>query len=88
MHKLLALPTDKLVLFTSPGKIIEDGRKALTDCIRYLNDLSIKVKNLSTSGVSVEDTVKDLFGGENFFRQLTNDQFSTANLIKSLLETT
>lgn len=88
MRKIIEIPTEKLVLFTSLGRIAEDGRKALSDCIDYLTGLATKVKNLKTSGLSVDDIVKEAFGGEHPFMQLTDGQFSTANLVKSLLETT
>lgn len=86
MRKIIYLPTEKLVLFTSLGRIVEDGRKALTDCIDYLTGLTTKVRNLKASGLSVYDIVKDAFGGEHPFMQLTDGQFSTANLVRSLIE--
>lgn len=88
MRKVIELPTDKLILFTAVGRIVEDGRKALLDCISYLNELSERVKNMKLLDVSVNEIVNDLFGGEHSFMQLTNGQFSTAHLITSLLETT
>lgn len=87
MRKIVELPTEKLILFTSLGRIVEDGRKALTDCINYLSELSIRVKAMKTSGLSVDEIVNGVFGGENMFMQLTNGQFSTSNLITSLFET-
>jgi hypothetical protein len=88
MRKIVVLPTDRLVLFTSLGRVVEDGRKALTDCIGYLEGLSARCKAMSRSGVTVDGIVMDLFGGEHPFRELTDGQFSTANLVRSLLETT
>jgi len=42
MKRLLDFKTERLVLFTSVGKIIEDGRAALEGCIAYLENLSMK----------------------------------------------
>lgn len=84
MRKIVELPTEKLVLFTSLGRIVEDGRKALTDGINYLSELSTRVKDMKASGMSVDEIVNGVFGGENVFMQLTNGQFSSSNLVKSL----
>jgi glyoxylase-like metal-dependent hydrolase (beta-lactamase superfamily II) len=86
MDKILNLPTEKLVLFTAVGKIVEDGRKALTECIAYLTGLAARVKELERSGSTLDDMVKDLFGGEHAFAQFTNGQFATGHLVRSLRE--
>ncbi|MBI5572825.1 MAG: MBL fold metallo-hydrolase [Desulfomonile tiedjei] len=86
MRKILALPTDRLVLFTAVGKIVEDGRTALSHCIDYLAGLAAKVKELERSGLTVDDMVRDVFGGEHPFAQFTNGQFATCHLVRSLLE--
>lgn len=87
MGKLLALPGDRLVLFTAVGKIVEDGRRALAQCAGYLNDLARKVKALHEEGMDIGEIVQREFGGEHPFVGLTNGQFSTFNLVRSLLET-
>jgi glyoxylase-like metal-dependent hydrolase (beta-lactamase superfamily II) len=87
MRKVIGLPTDRLVLFTAVGKIVEDGRKALGQCISHLTDLSAKVRNLHGSGSTIDEILVSEFGGEHMFSQLTNGQFSTRSLISSLLET-
>jgi glyoxylase-like metal-dependent hydrolase (beta-lactamase superfamily II) len=87
MQKIIDLPTERLVLFTAVGKIVEDGRKAFAQCIDYLTALAGRVKGLHQSGSGMDDIVKDVFGGEHPFAGLTNGQFSTNNLVRSLLET-
>jgi len=74
------------VLFTSVGKIVEDGRAALEGCIDYLEDLSMKVKNLKGKGYTVGEIVQDIFGGEHNFSQITNGQYTTENLVRSVLK--
>lgn len=86
MKQLLDFKTERLVLFTSVGKIIEDGRPALEGCIDYLKNLSAKVKYLKRKGRTVEEIVQNLFGGEHAFAQLTNAQYTTKNLVSSVLE--
>ena len=78
----------KLVLFTSVGKIVEDGHGAIKSCIAYINDLGSKVKQLKTEGNDVDEILKLIFGGESDFLKLTNGQFSSKNLINSLLTIT
>lgn len=87
MRKVLEQADDRLVLFTAVGKIVEDGKKALMECIDYLSGLAAQVKGLAQRGASIESIVKDVFGGEHAFAGLTNGQFSTYNLVRSLLET-
>ncbi|HOO91578.1 MAG TPA: MBL fold metallo-hydrolase [Syntrophales bacterium] len=85
MKRLLACNTERLVLFTSVGKIIEDGRGALERCIAYLENLSMKAKNLQDKGYAIGEIVRDIFGGEHSFAQLTNGQYTTENLVRSVL---
>lgn len=85
MRKLLNYDMERLILFTSVGKIIEDGRGVLEKCINYLEDLSRKAKTLRNKGCSEDDIIKELFGGEHYFAELTNGQYTTENLVRSVL---
>ena len=86
MEKLIFLDAERLVLFTSVGKIIEKGREALAACIRYLEDLAEKSKKLRDQGYDINGIVKKIFGGEHKFAEMTNGQYTTENLIKSVLK--
>ncbi len=88
MNKILQSAPGRLVLFTSVGKIIEDGRRALTACIDNLNGLAKRARALADEGHDREEILTALFGGENAFSQLTNGQFSSRNLVNSLLAMT
>jgi ribonuclease/clavin/mitogillin len=85
MKKIVNQKTDRLILFTSIGRIIEDGRHALLTCIHYLEDLSGKVKKIASQGLSFQEILQELFGGEHPFAQLTNGPYTTENLLRSLL---
>ena len=87
IRKVLDAATERLVLFTAVGKIVEDGRKALRECTNYLTELAERVQALQRSGLSLDAIVVDVFGGEHAFAQFTNGQFSTYNLVRSLLDT-
>ncbi|MGC9196917.1 MAG: MBL fold metallo-hydrolase [Syntrophobacteraceae bacterium] len=87
MRKVIEASGNRLVLFTGVGKIVEDGKKALCDCIGYLTDFAQRAREMKRSGLAGEDIVKRLFGGEHPFARLTNGQVSTYNLVESLIET-
>ena len=86
MKRLLDLPTDRLILFTSVGRIVEDGRRALQECIQYIGNLSRRVKSLEKKGLGITEIVQELFGGEHAFAALSNGQYTTENLIRSVLK--
>lgn len=86
MEQLIFLDTDRLILFTSVGKIIEKGRETLATTIRYLQELAEKSKELTSQGYEIDAIVKELFGGEHNFAYLTNGQYTSSNLIKSIMK--
>ncbi|MEW5785669.1 MAG: MBL fold metallo-hydrolase [Bacillota bacterium] len=85
MRKLLDRGQD-LVLFTAIGKIVPDGRRALSSCLAYLENLGRSVQLMHQEGFSENQIVERLFGGESSMADLTNGQFTTSNLIRSLLK--
>ncbi|MCJ7806734.1 MAG: MBL fold metallo-hydrolase [Clostridia bacterium] len=90
MQKLLDfdLPREQeLVLFTSIGKIVLQGKTALKSCLVYLENLGREVKQLyRDEGLIEEQIVERLFGGESTMAELTNGQFASVHLIRSLLK--
>jgi glyoxylase-like metal-dependent hydrolase (beta-lactamase superfamily II) len=86
LQRLAALETQRLVLFTSSGRIVEDGRKALEECAGYLRALSRKAKDLQAQGRTVQEIMSALLGGERPRAQRTNGQFTAENLIRSVLK--
>lgn len=85
MERLLDINTKRLILFTSTGKVVQDGRKSLHTCIRHFQDLSKRAKRLKEKGLDVPAIRDEIFGEEGLFPQLTNDQFSSENVIRSVL---
>ena len=88
LEKILAAMPSQITLFTSIGRIVENGRDALEENIHYLRELAAKAQGLHKQGRSVEEITVDLFGGEHLFAQMTNDQYTTENLIRSVLKMT
>jgi hydroxyacylglutathione hydrolase len=86
LGRLAGLDTQRLILFTSSGRIVENGRKALEECVGNIRALSRKAKDLQAQGKTVAEIMKVLFGGEHPRAQRTDGQFSTENLIRSVLE--
>ena len=91
MKRLADLKTDRLILFTSAGKVVQDGREALRSCVEYFQDLSYKAKDLENKGLSVTAIRDELLDGEGSigqlgsFAELTDGQFSSENLIRAVL---
>ncbi|MDI9569323.1 MAG: MBL fold metallo-hydrolase [Pseudomonadota bacterium] len=85
---LAAAPPHRLTLFTSLGRIVADGRTALEANIRYLRELARKARALQRQGCGEEEIVTELFGGEHLFARMTDGQYTTANLIRSVLRMT
>lgn len=86
MSKLAALPSDRLVLFTSMGKIIPDGREALLSCADYFEGLGMEIASLADEGLSPAAIRERIFGEGSSLAALTGGHFSTDNLVGSLLE--
>ncbi len=85
MKKLVALETDRLILFTSMGNVVQDGRNALQTCIEYFQDLSRRAKQLEKKGLSVVAIRDEVFGRESSLAGLTDGQFSSENLVRAAL---
>ena len=75
------------VLFPAPGKVIAEPVPALEQTIRYLEDLGQKVMKLHDKGLSPAEIMKQIFGNEAPLAEFTQQQFSSLNLVKSLLKT-
>jgi glyoxylase-like metal-dependent hydrolase (beta-lactamase superfamily II) len=85
LRRLIALPAKRLIIFTSVGRIVEEGRQALQSCIDSIEELSRRAKAFERGGLGVLEIMQRLFGGEHSFSRLTNGQYTTENLIRSVL---
>jgi glyoxylase-like metal-dependent hydrolase (beta-lactamase superfamily II) len=85
MRKLAELPTERLILFTGIGRIVQDGRAALQSCADYLEDLSLEVKNLAKKGLSVTAIREELIGEDSSLASITEGDFSADNIVRSIL---
>ena len=85
MRMLAALPSDRLVLFTSMGKVVEDGREALLACADYLQELKDRVRGLQEQGLTPIEIRERVFGEGSSLAVMTGGHFSSDNLVASLL---
>jgi glyoxylase-like metal-dependent hydrolase (beta-lactamase superfamily II) len=74
-------------LFPAPGKVITEPVPVLEQTIRYLEDLGQKVMELHDKGLSPAEIMKQIFGTEAPIAEFTQQQFSSLNMVKSLLKT-
>ncbi len=86
LKRVQDLGAGRLVLLTSIGRIIEKGHEALDDFFSYISDLERKAIDLQKEGASVEEIISGLFGGEDPRSLNTNGQYTTENLIRSILK--
>jgi len=75
------------VLFPAPGKVIAEPVPVLEQTIRYLEDLGQKVIELHDKGLSPAEIMQQIFGNDSPLAEFTQQQFSSLNLVKSLLKT-
>jgi glyoxylase-like metal-dependent hydrolase (beta-lactamase superfamily II) len=86
MKLLAGLPTQRLVLFTSMGSIISDGRGALLACAGYLEGLMDQVRVFASQGLTQTEIRERIFGEGSSLAGLTSGHFSSDNLIASILK--
>lgn len=86
LRRIAALGTDRLVLLTSLGRVFENGREVLEAFDRFITKLSQKARALRARGRSIPEIMVELFGNEDPRAALTNGQFTTENLVRSVLK--
>lgn len=85
LRKLAAHPAPVLTLFTAVGAVFENGREVLVTAAEYLEEIGEKAEALQAMERTPQDIVNELFGRETALKDLTEGDFSTENLIRSLL---
>ena len=85
MKKLLALDGGDFTLFTSGEGVFPEGREALGVCVAHLEKIGRRARALYGQKKEIEDIVTEMFGRETSLATLTDGDFSSANLIRSIL---
>ena len=78
-------PAPSLTLFTAVGSVFENGRETLHAAAKYLEEIEQKAQILFREGQTPEEIVRELFGRETALKSLTEGDFSTENLVRSLV---
>lgn len=84
MNRLLRQPYE-FTLFPSVGEVVINGREALKNCVDYLTGLRQHARQLAGEGLTPPEIRDAVFGRESALAELTGGQFSSENLIRSLL---
>ena len=87
MKRLIDFQTDRLVLFTSTGNVVQNGRQALRSRIEHYRYLSQTARELQDRGVSIAAIRDELFGDEGFVSEATGGDMSSEQLVRALLTT-
>lgn len=85
LEKLLALPAEKMTLFTSIGRVFPDGKRAIRIFLDYLGELRDKVTRLAGESLTASGIRDRIFGRETQLAALTGGHFSVLNLVEQLL---
>jgi glyoxylase-like metal-dependent hydrolase (beta-lactamase superfamily II) len=85
LRMLAAHPAPSLTLFTAVGAVFDNGRETLLGAAEYLEEIGERARGLFEKGRTPEEIVRELFGRETALKDLTEGDFSTENLIRSLL---
>lgn len=84
--KLLGLDMSGMKLFTSIGRVYEDGRKALGNFVDYMENMREKVSDLHRKGYPPSEIRDAVFGRESSLYDLTGGHYSMENMVHSLLK--
>jgi ribonuclease/clavin/mitogillin len=84
LEKIRAL--NPQVLFPAPTHVVFEPAAKLDELIAYLEELGGKIVEFYKKGKSVEQIKEEIFGKEDMFAQMTQQQFSSLNMVKSFLK--
>jgi ribonuclease/clavin/mitogillin len=73
------------VLFPAPTHVVYEPAAKLDELIAYLEELGGKIVELYQKGKSVEQIKEEILGPEDLFAEMTQQQFSSLNMVKSFL---
>ncbi|WP_422123250.1 MBL fold metallo-hydrolase [Planococcus sp. X10-3] len=73
-------------IYCSHAGYLENGRELLNQKLRYLEDVSVKVKSLAAAGGSHREIADQLFPGSYPIIQFSNNEWDTVHLVRSILD--
>lgn len=73
------------VIFPAPTHVVKEPLQKLDLLIAYLEELGGKIEALCNRGMDAEQISREVFGPEGPIAELTQQQFSSLNMVKSFL---
>ena len=73
------------IMFPAPTHVITQPMEKLDKAIAYLMELGNRVDALYNKGMPPERIMQEIFGAESMLAELTQNQFSSLNMVKSFL---
>lgn len=74
------------VIFPAPTHVVKNPAQKLNTLIAYLEKLGTRVEGLYNDGMGIEHIRQEVFGEEGLIAEMTQQQFSSLNLVKSFLK--
>ncbi|MGA2158214.1 MAG: MBL fold metallo-hydrolase [Dehalococcoidia bacterium] len=74
------------IMFPAPTHVVLDPADKLDRTIDYLEDVGARVAELHSRGMDTEQIRQEIFGDEGIIAEMTQQQFSSLNIVKSFLE--
>jgi glyoxylase-like metal-dependent hydrolase (beta-lactamase superfamily II) len=74
------------IIFPAPTHVVKDPGQKLGTLITYLEDLSMRIEGLYNKGLGIEQIRQEVFGEEGLIAEMTQQQFSSFNMVKSFLK--
>jgi ribonuclease/clavin/mitogillin len=84
LKKIEAL--NALIMFPAPTHVVKNPAQKLSTLIAYLEGLGTRVEELYNKGMELEHIRQEVFGQEGLIAEMTQQQFSSLNLVKSFLK--
>lgn len=84
-RRLLELPAERLTLFTSIGRVFDDGKASISAFLDYMDNIRSETVRLAAAGHDAARIRESIFGRESGMSGLTGGHYSVINLVQKLL---
>jgi hypothetical protein len=74
------------IIFPAPTHVVKDPHQKLSTLITYLEDLGSRIEGLCDKGLGIEQIRREVFSEEGLIAEMTQQQFSSLNMVKSFLK--
>jgi glyoxylase-like metal-dependent hydrolase (beta-lactamase superfamily II) len=74
------------IIYPAPTHVVMTPAEKLDILIPYLEELGARIEDLYRKGRNVKQIRQEVFGAEGFIAELTQQQFSSLNMVKSFLK--